>query len=125
VEVARSIKQKGRREIRLVLPTELGNQTRRGGESQSWAPIPRVSHRQSERFIPPRVIQIEMKSAGNQKLVVRVPKKRSVACFGDPQIFLGFFVFGIQAQRFTELNNGLRNLALTQEQFAQIIIRNC
>jgi hypothetical protein len=48
-----------------------------------------------------------------------------VACFSDLQIFLGFFVFGIQAQRFSELNNGLRDLALTQEQFAQIIIRNC
>src|SRR6266478_570462 len=114
VEVARSIKQKGRREIRLVLPIELGNQTRRRGESQSQAPIPRVSNGQSERFIPPRVIQVEMKSAADQKLVVRVPKKRSVACFGDAQVFLSFLVIGVQAQRFTELNNGLRDLALGQ-----------
>jgi hypothetical protein len=55
-----------------------------------------------------------MKSAANQKLIARLPKKLSVACFGDAQIFLGLFVIGIQAQRFTELNNGLRDLTLSQ-----------
>jgi hypothetical protein len=55
-----------------------------------------------------------MKSAANQKLIVRLRKKLSVACFGDAQIFLGLFVIGIQAQRFTKLNNGLRDLTLGQ-----------
>ena len=48
-----------------------------------------------------------MKSAANQKSIVRLLKKLGVACFGDAQIFLGLFIIGIQAQRFTELNNGL------------------
>jgi hypothetical protein len=55
-----------------------------------------------------------MKSAANQKSIVRLLKKLSVTCFGDAQIFLGLFVIWIQAQRFTELNNGLRGLPLSQ-----------
>jgi hypothetical protein len=55
-----------------------------------------------------------MESAANQKLIVRLPKKLSVACFGDAQVFLGLFVIGIKSQRFTELDNGLRDLALGQ-----------
>jgi hypothetical protein len=55
-----------------------------------------------------------MQSAANQKSIVRLLKKLNVACFGDAQIFLGLFVIGIQAQRFAKLNNGLRDLTLSQ-----------
>ena len=118
MEVTGSVEQKRRREICLVLAIKLGNQTWRRGEAQSWSPRARVSHRKTQRFVLPRVIQIKMKSAANQKSIVRLLKKLSVACFGDAQIFLGLFVTGIQAQRFTELNNGLRDLTLSQVKLA-------
>jgi len=114
VEVTGSVEQKRRCENRLVLAIKLGNQTWRGGEAQPWSPLARINHRKTKRFALPRVIQIKMKSAANQKSIVRLLKKLSVACFGDAQIFLGLFVTGIQAQRFTELNNGLRDLTLSQ-----------
>ena len=114
VEVTRSIEQKWRCEIALVLAIKLGNQPWRRGEAQPWSPRARVNHRKGQRFALPRVIQIKMKSAANQKSIVRLLKKLSVAYFGDAQIFLGLFVTGIQAQRFTELNNGLRDLTLSQ-----------
>src|SRR5439155_3371453 len=95
-------------------PIKLGHQTSRRREPQSCTPRARVNHSKTQRLAPPRVIQVEMKSAANQKLIVRLPKKLSVACFGDAQIFLNLFVIGIQAQRFTKLNNGLRDLPLGQ-----------
>src|SRR6266545_4121555 len=94
-------------------------------QSQPWSPRARVNHRKTQRFVLPRVIQIKMKSAANQKSIVRLLKKLSVACFGGAQIFLGFFVIGIQAQRFTELNNGLRNLTLGQVKPAYTIVCDC
>ena len=114
VEVAGSVEQERRSEIRFVLAIKLGDQTSRRREAQPWAPRARVNHRKTQRLVPPRVIQIEMKSAANQKLVVCLPKKLNVACLCDAQIFLGLFVIGIQAQRFTKLNNGLRDLTLSQ-----------
>ena len=114
VEVTGSVEQKRRCQNRLVLAVKLGNQPWRRGEAQLWSPRARVDHRKTQGFVPPRVIQIKMKSAANQKSIVRSPKKLGVACFGDAQIFLGLFVIGIQAQRFTELNNGLRDLPLSQ-----------
>ena len=66
-----------------------------------------------------------MKSVANQKSIVRLPKKLIVARFGDAQIFLGLFVIGIEAQRFTELNNGLRDLTLSQVKHAQTIVSDC
>jgi hypothetical protein len=114
VEVARSVEQKRRSEIRFVLTIKLGDQMWRRREAQPWAPPACVNHRKTQRLIPPRVIQIEMKSAANQKLVVCLPKKLNVARFRDAQIFLGLFVIGIQAQRFTKLNDGLRDLTLSQ-----------
>ena len=86
----------------------------RRGEAQPRSPRARVNHRKSQRFVLPRVIQIKMKNAANQKSIVRLLKKLSVACLGDAQIFLGLFVIGIQAQCFTELNYGLRDLTLSQ-----------
>jgi len=114
VEVAGSVQQEWRRKICFVRTIELGDQTSRRGETQSWSPRARVNHRKTQRFFLPRVIQIEMESAANQKSIVRLPEKLNVACFGDAQIFLGLFVIRIQAQRFTELNNGLRDLPLSQ-----------
>ena len=95
-----------------MLAIKLGNQTWRRGEAQPWSPGARVNYRKTQRFLP-RVIQIKMKNAANQKSIVRLLKKLGVACFGDAQIFLGLFIIGIQAQRFTELNNGLRDLTLS------------
>ena len=97
-----------------MLAIKLGHQTWRRGEAQPRSPRSRVNHRKTQRFVLPRVIQIKMKNAANQKSIVRLLKKLNVACFGDAQIFLGLFVTGIQAQRFTELNNGLRDLPLSQ-----------
>jgi hypothetical protein len=114
VEVTGSVEQEWRGEICFVRTIELGDQTSRRGETQPWAPRAGVNHRKTQRLVLPRVIQIKMKSAANQKSIVRLSKKLSVACFGDAQIFLGLFVIGIQAQRFTELNNGLRDLPLSQ-----------
>lgn len=114
MEVTGSVEQKRRCQIRIVLAIKLGNQTGRRGKAQAWSPRARVNHRKTQRFVLPRVIQIKMKSATSQKSIVRSLKKLSVACFGDAQIFLGLFVTGIQAQRFAELNNGLRDLTLSQ-----------
>ena len=96
-----------------MLAIKFRNQTWRGREAQSWSPRARINHRKTQLFLP-RVVQIKMKSTANQKSIVRLPKNLSVACFGDAQIFLGLFVIGIQAQRFTELNNGLRDLTLSE-----------
>jgi len=49
----------------------------------------------------------EMTDATDQRLLARLRKKLSVARLGEAQIFLGIFVIGVKAQRFTELNNGL------------------
>src|SRR5207249_11017974 len=114
VEVTGTVEQKRRCENRLMFAIKLSNQTWRGGEAQPWSPRARINHRKTQRFVLPRVIQIKLKSAANQKSIVRLPKKLSVACLGDAQIFLGLFVIGIQAQRFTELNYGLRDLTLSQ-----------
>ena len=96
-----------------MLAIKFRNQTWRGGEAQPRSPRAHINHRKTQRFLP-CVVQIKMKSAANQKSIVRLPKNLSVARFGDAQIFLGLFVIGIQAQRFTELNNGLRDLTLSQ-----------
>ena len=114
VEVTRSVEQERRSEIRFVLAIKLGHQTRRRREAQSRAPCACVNHRKTQWLVLPRVIQVEMESAADQKLIVRLAKKLNVACFGDAQIFFGFFVIGIEAQRFTELNTGLRDLTLSQ-----------
>src|SRR5204863_2924766 len=118
MEVTGSVEQKRRCENRLVLAIKLGNQTWRCGETQPWSPRAHVNYRKAQCFLP-RVIQIKMKSAANQKSIVRLPKNLSVACFGDAQIFFGLFVIGIQAQRFTELNDGLGDLTLSQVKPAQ------
>src|SRR5207302_9719007 len=96
-----------------MLAIKFRNHTWRGREAQTRSPRARINNRKTQRFLP-RGVQIKMKSTANQKSIVRLPKNLSVACFGDAQIVLGLCVIGIQAQRFTELNNGLRDLTLSQ-----------
>src|SRR6266403_2943403 len=48
----------------------------------------------------------EMTDATDQRLLARLRRELSVARLGEAQIFLGIFVIGVKAQRFTELNNG-------------------
>ena len=52
-------------------------------------------------------------------------EKRGIRRLRQAQVFLGFFVSGIAPQRFSELDHGLRNLALGQVQSAQIVVDNC
>jgi len=66
VKVARAVKQKGR-EPRLKFAVELVDQARRRGEAKLRPPLARINNGQAKRLIPPRVIQIEMQSAGNQR----------------------------------------------------------
>ena len=124
MKVAGAVKQEWRAKICLVFAIELLDEPSRGRKTQLQSPCARVNHRKTERPVRPRVIQVQMKSAADQKLIVRLPKKLGVASFGDAQIFLGLFVIGIEAQRFTELNNGLRDLTLGQVKPAQTIVSN-
>ena len=72
VEVARSVEQERRREIHLVLAIELFDELWRRREAQKRSPLSLVNQRKTERLGRPRVIQIEMKSAGKQnQLCVR------------------------------------------------------
>ena len=66
MEVARSVEQERLREVHLVLGIELFDQLWRRREAQMRSPLSRVNQRKTERLVRPRVIQIEMKSAGNQ-----------------------------------------------------------
>ena len=66
MEIARSVEQKWRREVHLVLAIELFDQRWRRRKAQLRSPVSRVNQRKTERLARPRVIQIEMKSAGNQ-----------------------------------------------------------
>src|SRR6266480_569001 len=125
VKVSRSVEQKRRREIRLVFLIKLGDQARRRGEAQSRAPSARVSNGQSERFIPPRVIQIQMQSPAGQRSAACRRKKLSIGCLRGMQVFLSFFVTWIKPQCLAKLNHGLRGLALGQIKFAQIVVSNC
>ena len=94
VKVAGSVEQKWRGEIRLLLPIELFDQTRRRGETQPRPPTPRISYRKADRLIRPRVIQIEMKSAANQKLGARWENSASLAFamlkFSSASLYPGF-----------------------------------
>ena len=97
----------------LVLAIKVGDQTWRRGKAQPRSPCARFNDRKTQRSVP-RVIQVEMKSEAEQKLIVRSPKRLNVACFGNAQIFFGLFVIGIETQCFTKLDNGLRDLTLSQ-----------
>ena len=66
MKVARAVKQKGR-EPRLKFAVELVDQARRRGETKLRPPLAPFNNGQAKRLVPPRVIQIEMQSAGNQR----------------------------------------------------------
>src|SRR5438128_1236481 len=66
-----------------------------------------------------------MQSPAGQESAARGRKKLRISRLGGMQVFLSFFVIRIEPQCFTKLNHGLRDLALGQVQFAQIIVSNC
>ena len=112
VEIARSIEQERRSEVRFLLSIKFVDYTWRRREAQSSPPVARVDLWKPKLAVLPRVIQVEMKSAPNQKLIARLAKKLKIARFCDAQIFLGLFIIGIEPKRFTELNDSLGDLAL-------------
>ncbi len=63
-----------------------------------------------------------MQSPAGQRSAARGRKKLSIGRLGSLQVFLGFFVLWIEPQRFTKLNQGLRDLALTEINFAEIVV---
>src|SRR5439155_11950287 len=66
-----------------------------------------------------------MQSPAGQRSTARGREKLSIGGLGSLQVFLSFFVIRIEPQCFTKLNHRLRDLALGQVQFAQIIVSNC
>ena len=66
VKVARAVKQKWR-EPRFKFAIELVDQAWRRGEAKFRPLLTRINNGQAKRLIPPRIIQIEMQSAGNQR----------------------------------------------------------
>jgi hypothetical protein len=62
MKVPRTVKHERRREMCLMFAIKFGDQARRPGEAQLWSPAARINHGQAQRFIGPRIIQIEMQS---------------------------------------------------------------
>jgi hypothetical protein len=60
MKVSRAEKEKRRRQMCLVFAIKFGDLARRPGEAQLRSPMARVNNRQAQRFIGPRIIQIEM-----------------------------------------------------------------
>ena len=73
----------------------------------------RVHHRNAARFVRPRVVEIEMKSAIDQRSPVRGWESLSIGGLGNTEVFLRFLVVRISPQRFIELDHGLGNLTLS------------
>jgi hypothetical protein len=76
VKIAGPIEQEFRRNICLVFPIELFNQARRRAETQLRSPVSRLNYRKTERFVRPRVIQIEMKRVRRRAHKALVSEKR-------------------------------------------------
>ena len=85
----------------------------------------RVHRRNAARFVRPRVVEIEMKSAIDQRSPVRGWENLSIGGLGNTEVFLRFLVVRISPQRFIELDHGLGNLTLSEIHSAQTIIGNC
>ena len=96
MKVARPVEAERRGEIDLMLAIKLFDQPWRRREAQMRFPVSCLNQWKADRLVRPRVIQIEMESASDQKSIVRLLKKL-VARFGGAQIFFGFPVIGIQA----------------------------
>ena|SRR6266446_5494749 len=67
MKITGAVEKKWRRETRFVFVIKLGDQTRRCGEAQFRPPLSCVNNGQAKRLIPPRVIQVEMESAADQR----------------------------------------------------------
>src|SRR5579885_466667 len=152
VKIARAVKQERRRQIRGVSGIKALNDATRRRKTLGQSPLASVHSLYSDRVAGPRLIQIEVKSGGahcrrllkgnlpkrqaacscrqprrraaTQSLIV-LAKQPGVGRSGDAQIFLRLLVTGIPPQRFAELDNGLRNLAFVQIDFAEVIISRC
>ena len=80
VKVTGAVKQK-RRETRLKFAVELVDQARRRREAKLRPPLTRFNNRQAKRFVPPRVIQVEMQSAADQANLLRgVERAKTLTC---------------------------------------------
>src|SRR5437867_2213240 len=102
MKIARPIQKKLRCKVRLVFPIELLDQAWRRGKTQMRSPTSRVHCRKAARFVRPRVVEIEMKSAIGQRSPMRGWEKLGVGGLGNPQVFLGFLIIRITPKRFIE-----------------------
>src|SRR6476469_326162 len=81
MKIARAVEEEWRRQIARALPTELFDQPRRRGETQARPPTPRIGYRKADRFVRPRVIDIEMKRAVAQDHRCAAGKSSASAAF--------------------------------------------
>ena len=81
MKVAGAVKQERRCEIALPSAIELFDQPRRRGETQTRPPAPRIDYRKADRFVRPRVIEIEMKRAVAQDHRCAAGKSSASAAF--------------------------------------------
>src|SRR5215510_14210213 len=95
VKIARPVQKKLRCKVRLVFAIEAFDQAWRRGKAQTRSPTSGVHHRQAARFVRPRVIEIEVKSAIGQRSPMRGWEKIGVGGLGNAQVFLGFLVVRI------------------------------
>src|SRR6476620_11321295 len=81
MKIARAVEEEWRRQIARALPTELFDQPRRRGETQSRPPTPRIGHSKPDRVVGPRVIEIEMKRPVAQDHLCAAGKTSASAAF--------------------------------------------
>jgi len=67
MKIARAVEQKRGRKLYFIFSVKLSDQPRRRGETQFRSPTARIDNGQIKRLISPRVIQIEVESAANQR----------------------------------------------------------
>ena len=67
MKIAGTVKQKRGRKLWFIFLVKLGDQPRRRGETQFRSPIARIDNGQVKRLISPRVIQIEVEGAADQR----------------------------------------------------------
>src|SRR6266550_1196283 len=65
-----------------------------------------------------------MQSPAGQRSAARGWEKLSIGRLRGMQVFLSFFVIRIEPQCFTKLDHRLRDLALGQVEFTQVIVSN-
>jgi hypothetical protein len=67
MKITGAVEQKRGHEMRFIFAVKLGDQTRRRRETQLRPPNARINNGQTKRLIRPRVIQIEVESAADQR----------------------------------------------------------